>query len=129
VHAVKTPELLDRGLMVVDAQIDEDVGESRVPPVPLDERAADCWPRLPAPGPAAASSPTVARPAISVALEGRGEGVDGSLRRGCLRAGSHASAAARPLVAAGAGERRRGRRRVDNPERRSSRPSSASVSA
>ena len=36
-QVVQPPELLDRGLVVVDAQVDEDVGQPRVAAVPLDD--------------------------------------------------------------------------------------------
>ena len=36
-QVVQAPELLDRGLVVVDAKVDEDVGERGVAAVPLDD--------------------------------------------------------------------------------------------
>ena len=36
-EAVEAPQLLDRALVVVDAQVDDDVGEPGVAAVPLDD--------------------------------------------------------------------------------------------
>ena len=36
-QAVEAPQLLDRALVVVDAEVDDDVGEPRVAAVPLDD--------------------------------------------------------------------------------------------
>ena len=121
VQAVEAPELLDRGLVVVDAQVDEDVGEPRVAPVPLDDEqrrgllaAAVATRGL---SRCEARQQSLGQRAFR-RLEGLGEGVDRLAGDEDVALGGVAGprAAACPLVAAGAGERGAAAGGVDDPE-------------
>ena len=77
-QAVQPPQLLDRRRVVVDAQVDEDVGQPRVAAVPLDDEERG---RL-------LSAPVAAR-----RLRG-GEAVDQALRQRAPRVRLNVSASA-----------------------------------
>ena len=116
------PQLLDRPFVVVDAQVDDDVGEPGIAAVALDDEQAS---RLLAAAVAAGllrggeaiEQPLGERPARA-ALEGLRERVDGRCRDEDVALGRVAGpgAPARPVVALGAGERGASALRVHDPE-------------
>ena len=110
VDRVQAPKLFDRPLVVVDAQVDEDVGELRVAAVALDDEQAGRLLAAPvASGELrrgeAAEEPLGERISHR-SLEGLRQGVDGRRRDEdvALRRVARSRAAAGPFVAFGAGE-------------------------
>src|SRR5262249_15053902 len=106
------PELRDRALVVVDAQIDDRVGELRVTGVLLDHEQGRGLLAAPVAAGRLSCGQTLDQPLseleMAVRLEGGCEGVDGRRRDEDvpLRRVALARAPARPLVTARPGERR-----------------------